>query len=205
MVIFEMIFDETLAGQGVQAISLVERPAIESNFITLSDAIIPIKLAADKERRVVMGAVLIPAKPILRRDPKTDEEFYIFFSNTTIQNVAEHYLLRGLQSSSTIEHEKSAKGVTLVESWLVVDAEKDKSAFYELDVPVGTWMAALKITDENLWKEYIETGDLKGFSIEGYFGMEMREQIVNASRIEKKDAKTLGQMIEEMSEKFNTK
>lgn len=198
MTLFEMIFDETLAGQGVQAISLVEKPAIESNFIKLSEDEMPVKLAADKERRVVMGAVLIPSKAILRRDPKTQEEFYIYFSNDTIEKVAEHFLLRGLQNAATIEHEKQAKGITLVESWLVVDPEKDKSAVYGLDVPAGTWMAGLKITDEKIWDEYIETGELKGFSIEGYFGMELRKKI-EAAKVEK----SVSDLIDELADKLN--
>jgi len=194
MTIFEMIFDPELANQGVNAISLVEHPAIESNFIALKADEIPVKLAKDEERRVVMGAVLIPDKPIMRRDPKTKEEFYIYFSSATIQNVAEHFLLRGNQSKATLEHEKSAAGITLVESWLVVDPEKDKSAFYELNVPAGTWMAALKVNNDTVWNDFIKTGELQGFSIEGYFGMEMRDVEM------KKEKKTISQLIDELAE-----
>lgn len=198
MTIFEMIFDPLLANQGVHAISLVERPAIESNFIALKAEEIPIKLAADTERRVVMGAVLIPDKPILRVDPKTNEEFYIYFSSPTVQSIAEHFLLRGMQGAATLEHEKSAKGITLVESWLVVDPEKDKSAFYNLSVPAGTWMAALKIEDDAIWNDFIKSGELKGFSIEGYFGMELRDIEMNAEA----KKKTINEMLEEMADQF---
>ena len=194
MTIFEMIFDPELANQGVNAISLVEHPAIESNFIALKADEIPVKLAKDEERRVVMGAVLIPDKPIMRRDPKTKEEFYIYFSAPTIQNVAEHFLLRGNQSKATLEHEKSAAGITLVESWLVVDPEKDKSAFYKLSVPAGTWMAALKVNNDTVWNDFIKTGELQGFSIEGYFGMEMRDIEMKSHK------KTISQLIDELAE-----
>lgn len=199
MTIFEMIFDPLLANQGVNAISLVEHPAIESNFITLKAAEIPLKLAADKERKVVMGAVLIPDKPILRRDPKTNEEFYIYFSSQTIQDVAEHFLLRGNQSHATLEHEKSTEGITLVESWLVVDPAKDKSAFYGLDVPAGTWMAALKVADEKVWNDFIKTGQFQGFSIEGYFGMEMRDLEMSKTKPAKR---TINEMLEELADQF---
>lgn len=193
MTIFEMIFDPELANQGVNAISLVEHPAIESNFIALKADEMPVKLAKDEERRVVMGAVLIPDKPILRRDPKTKEEFYIYFSAPTIQAVAEHFLLRGNQSKTTLEHEKSASGITLVESWLVVDPEKDKSAFYNLSLPAGSWVAGLKVNNDEIWNEFIKTGELQGFSIEGYFGMEMREIEMKSHQ------KTLNEMLEELA------
>jgi hypothetical protein len=199
MTIFEMIFDPLLANQGVRAISLVEHPAIESNFIALKADETPVKLAAVPERRVVMGAVLIPDKPILRNDPKTQEDFYIYFSTPTVESIAEHFLLRGMQGAATLEHEKQAKGITLVESWIVVDPEKDKAAFYNLSVPAGTWMAALKVEDDTIWNDFIKTGELKGFSIEGYFGMELRD-IEMSKTPEKK--KTVNEMLEEMADQF---
>lgn len=195
MTIFEMMFDPELANQGVNAISLVEKPAIESNFVALKD--VPVQFAAVNERRVVMGAVLIPNKPILRRDDKTGEDFTIYFSGDTVQKVAEHFLLRGLQRATTVEHAVNAEGLTLVESWLVVDPEKDKSAFYNLSVPAGTWMGAVKVENDEIWDEFVKTGKLNGFSIEGYFQMEAREKL-EASKVKK----TLGEMIEELSEQF---
>lgn len=202
MTVFEMIFDPALANNGVHAISLVEKPAIESNFVALKD--MPLQLAAVKERHVVLGAVLIPNKPILRRDPKSQEEFYIFFSKETIEQVAEFYMLRGLQAHTTVEHEVNAKGITLVETWLVADAEKDKAAAYGLQLPVGTWVGAMKVENDVVWDEFIKEGKLNGFSIEGYFGMEVRdEMLAQAKRLPApEEKKTLGSLIEELSNKF---
>ena len=53
--------------------------------------------------------------------------------------------------------------------FLVEDEEKDKSRLYGLDVPVGTWMGAVKVNNDEIWDEYVKTGKVKGFSIEGYF------------------------------------
>ena len=61
------------------------------------------------------------------------------------------------------------KGLTLVESWIVENKEKDKTALYGLDVPVGTWMGSVKVENEDVWNDYVKTGKVKGFSIEGYF------------------------------------
>ena len=165
MRIIELILDEDEA-IGVEAISVVENPAIESDFIALNNQ--EIKLAEiNKEKRLLMGALLIPQKPIYRKSGK--EEYYIFFSRKTVERASQMYLQNGNQSQSTLEHDKQLKGLTLVESWIVEDKEKDKTALYGLDVPVGTWMGSVKVENDEIWNEYILTKKCKGFSIEGYF------------------------------------
>ena len=165
MRIIELILDEDEA-IGVEAISVVENPAIESDFIALNNQ--EIKLAEiNKEKRLLMGALLIPQKPIYRKSGK--EEYYIFFSKKTVARASQMYLQNGNQSQSTLEHDKQLKGLTLVESWIVEDKEKDKTALYGLDVPVGTWMGSVKVDNDEIWNEYILTKKCKGFSIEGYF------------------------------------
>lgn len=165
MKIIELILDEDEA-IGVEAISVVENPAIESDFIALNNQ--EIKLAEiNKEKRLLMGALLIPQKPIYRKSGK--EEYYIFFSRKTVERASQMYLQNGNQSQSTLEHDKQLKGLTLVESWIVEDKEKDKTALYGLDVPVGTWMGSVKVDNDEVWNDYVKSGKVKGFSIEGYF------------------------------------
>ena len=165
MRIIELILDEDEA-IGVEAISVVENPAIESDFIALNNQ--EIKLAEiNKEKRLLMGALLIPQKPIYRKSGK--EEYYIFFSKKTVARASQMYLQNGNQSQSTLEHDKQLKGLTLVESWIVEDKEKDKTALYGLDVPLGTWMGSVKVDNDEVWNDYVKSGKVKGFSIEGYF------------------------------------
>jgi hypothetical protein len=165
MRIIELILDEDEA-IGVEAISVVENPAIESDFIALNNQ--EIKLAEiNKEKRLLMGALLIPQKPIYRKSGK--EEYYIFFSRKTVERASQMYLQNGNQSQSTLEHDKQLKGLTLVESWIVEDKAKDKTALYGLDVPVGTWMGSVKVDNDEIWNDYVKSGKVKGFSIEGYF------------------------------------
>ena len=165
MRIIELILDEDEA-IGVEAISVVENPAIESDFIALNNQ--EIKLAEiNKEKRLLMGALLIPQKPIYRKSGK--EEYYIFFSKKTVARASQMYLQNGNQSQSTLEHDKQLKGLTLVESWIVEDKEKDKTALYGLDVKVGTWMGSVKVDNDEVWNDYVKSGKVKGFSIEGYF------------------------------------
>ena len=165
MKMIELILDDDEA-IGVEAISVVENPAIESDFIALHNQ--EIKLAEiNKEKRLLMGALLIPQKPIYRRNG--EDEYYIFFSKNTVLKASQMYLQNGNQSNSTLEHDSQLKGLTLVESWIVEDKAKDKTALYGLDVPVGTWMGSVKVDNDEVWNSYVKTGKVKGFSIEGYF------------------------------------
>lgn len=165
MKIIELILDEDEA-IGVEAISVVENPAIESDFIALNNQ--EIKLAEiNKEKRLLMGALLIPQKPIYRKSGK--EEYYIFFSRKTVARASQMYLQNGNQSQSTLEHDKQLKGLTLVESWIVEDKVHDKSVKYGMDLPLGSWVGSVKVDNDEIWNDYVKTGKVKGFSIEGYF------------------------------------
>jgi len=166
MEVFELIIDEESFGAGVNAISLVSDPAIESDWITLSKQKIELKVL-DEEKRILMGAALIPNKPIFRRDAE-DNEYNIFFSTKTIRKASELFLQNGLQNESTLEHEIPIKGNTIVESWIKEDEVKDKSVLHGLSVPVGTWLVSMKINDDKIWK-MAKAGEIKGISIEGYF------------------------------------
>ena len=170
MKIIELILDEEQDDIGVDAISIVENPAIESDFVALKNQ--EIKLAeVDKEKKILMGALLIPNKPIYRNGG--EGEYYIYFSKDTIVKASQMFLQNGKQSNSTLEHSQALNGLTLVESWIVEDKAKDKTALYGLDVPVGTWMGSVKVNNDDVWNEYVKTNKVKGFSIEGYFADKM--------------------------------
>lgn len=168
MEIVELILDEENEDQmvGIEAISIVESGAIESDFISMSDQ--EIKLAkVDDEKRIVMGAALIPNKPIFRK--RNDTMFYVYFSEDTVRRSSELFFQNGNQSNATLEHQMKANGLTVVESWIVEDKEKDKSAIYNLDLPVGSWVISMKIEDDELWQQIKEGKKYKGFSIEGFY------------------------------------
>ena len=188
MKLIELILDDDDA-IGVEAISVVENPAIESDFIALSNQ--EIKLAEiSKEKRLLMGALLIPNKPIYRKSG--EDEYHIFFSKDTITKASQMYLQNGNQSNSTLEHDSQLKGLTLVESWIVEDKQKDKTALYGLDVPVGTWMGSVKVDNDEIWNQYVKTGKVKGFSIEGYFADKLEKPKAELSA----DEKIINELIE---------
>ena len=192
MRIIELILDEEQEGSGIEAISIVESPAIESDFVALNSE--EIKLAeVDKDKKILLGALLIPNKPIYRNGE--EGEYYIFFSKDTIVNASQMYLKNGYQNKSTLEHDEALNGLTLVESWIVEDEVMDKSRKYGLNVPVGTWMGAVKVNNEEIWQEYVKTNKVKGFSIEGYFADKMGKPKEEAKEDLSADDKIINEIV----------
>jgi len=171
MDIIELVIDENEEFSGIDAISVVENPAIEEDFVALKKQN-PIQLKEiDAEKRILMGAALVPDRPIYRK--REEHEFYIYFSKQTIRKASELFLMRGNQHKATLEHKNEyLEGMTIVESWLVEDKQQDKSAKYDFDVPVGTWMVSMKVDNDKVWTK-VKAGEIKGFSIEGYFADKM--------------------------------
>jgi len=169
MRIVELILDEDQE-IGVEAISVVENPAIEEDFIALKSQ--EFKLAeVDKERRILMGALLIPNKPIYRKNG--EDEYYIYFSKDTVLKASQMYLMQGNQNNATMEHQYAINGLSLVESWLVEDKVHDKSVKYGMELPLGTWVGSVKVNNDKIWNEFVKTGLVRGFSIEGFFADRM--------------------------------
>ena len=172
--IVELIIDEENEENqdGVFAISLVEQPAIESDFIALSkqEKQVEVQFATqDKEKQVLTGAVLIPNKQILRVDKETGDDYYVYFSKQTIAKASQLFMMNNYQSNHTLHHKSELNNLTVVESWLK-DNPIDKSVKYGFEkLPEGTWFVSVKVNDKAIWDEYVKTGKVKGFSIEGYF------------------------------------
>ena len=176
---------------GVEAISVVENPAIEEDFIALKKQ--EYKFAEqDKEKRLLVGAALVPNKPIFRKNK--DDEYYIFFSKETVRKASQMFFKNGNQSQATLEHQVKLDGMTVVESW-IVESDKDKSRHYGLDVPVGTWMVSMKVESDAVWQDYVKDGKVKGFSIEAYFSDRMSrpkdKTLSDLNAIEDDEAKDL--------------
>ena len=151
--------------EGVFAISLVDMPAIEENFIKLSAEEVQLKVL-DEEKRIVVGFALVPEKRIYRR--KKDKEFNIYFTKETIAKTQELFMRKLNLSNFTLDHKKKVQGVSVIESWVVEDPKNDKSNMYNLNAKGGEWVLMSKIYNDEIWKE-IKEGKFKGYSIEGNF------------------------------------
>ena len=182
MRIVELIIDEKDEQSGIDAISVVMSPAIESNFIHLSKHQVELK-EIDAEKRIIMGAALIPDKQIYRKNDKTKDEYYIYFSKATIRKASELFLMNANQNNSTLEHSQKLKGLSVVESW-IIEGDNDKSKNYGFDLPQGTWMISMKVNNDEIWDK-VKLGEVKGFSIEGYFADKLEMSLKNNDMEEK--------------------
>jgi len=176
MKLYELQIEEDGVDE-VFAISLVEAPAIESDFIYFDKQTIQFA-KVDTEQRMLIGPILIPDKQILRMDGE-GQPYHVFFTKDTVKKLAQNYLMKKYTDKATLEHEGKIKGVHLVESW-IKDNKLDKSNGYGLNLPQGSWVGMFKITDDKIWNEYVKDGKVKGFSIEGLFS----HKLIHASEDE---------------------
>ncbi len=154
---------------GIMAVSFVEYPAIESNFIALK-RVIEAKLSVDRKKQLLTGALLIPDQLIYRYDDHLGE-YYITFSREEIEKIALK-MMRNCNSlgNTTHQHEKALRGNYLAELWIVNNSKCDKSIALGLgELPKGTLVVSYKINDPSYWRTEVLTGNVKGFSLEGIF------------------------------------
>jgi hypothetical protein len=166
MKLIELIIDEEAELFGIDAISIVKEPAINSSFVALKEDKI-LLAEVDADRHILIGAALIPDKPIYRH--QDGEEFHVYFSKRTVRRAMELFFKYGNQNNSTLEHEHKLNGLSVSESWIVEDKKNDKSNLYDIDVPVGTWMVSVKVENDAVWSEWVKEKKVSGFSIEGFF------------------------------------
>lgn len=170
--LIELLIEDE-ADVAVEAISLVKFPAIESNFIFFSKQgkkkeMVSLASIEDEDQRMLIGAALIPDKHIPRYDEFNDEEYDVYFSQSTVKLAAEMFLKQNRTNDHTFEHKENVDNVHVVESWLVTNPEMDKSKHYGLSVPEGTWMVRVHVANDDMWK-FVKEQEVQGFSIEGYF------------------------------------
>jgi hypothetical protein len=172
---YKMFIDEEDQESGVFAISLVENPAIESNWVYLSKHYKIELAAANADKQLLIGPVLIPNKEIPRIDQETGEEYNIVFDEAVIEKAAQLFLQRQYNNSSTLEHNAPLSDISFVESWIVADPNADKTNAYGLSYPKGTWVVMAKVNNMDIWDNFVKTGKVAGFSLEGLFGHNLVE------------------------------
>ena len=194
--VIELIIDEENEISGIDAISIVDDPAIQEDFIMLSSQ--EVKLAeVDQEKQILMGPALIPNKKIYRKNG--EDEYFIYFSKDTVRKASELFLTKGNQNNATLEHDGDLEGLSVVESWIIDDTNQDKSRKYGFDLPNGTWMVSMKVYDDSVWSDYVKTGKVKGFSIEGHFADAMERPQEQLPEYGEEELEALS-LIEELTE-----
>lgn len=168
MRVYELFINDEMK-DGLDAISVVGSPAMESQFVALKKEEKKQTFAkVDDKKRILMGVIMKPNKKIYRYDEASKEEYEVFFSEQTVRRASELYFKNNKQRNFNVEHNsEDVLEAYLVESWIVEDSKKDKSAIYGLDAEVGDWVGTLKFESDEEYKKALENGT--GFSLEGVF------------------------------------
>ncbi len=158
---------------GVDRLSLVARPAVQTNFIALSEAekVHRIQLLkSNLAQQMLYGVALKPDQLIYRRDADGGE-YNITFPKDQVTKIAQRYLKNGNQNKINIEHTDKMIPASVVETWITVDTDKDKIKAVGLaeDLPVGSWCVGIKVDRLEDWEAYVESGAVLGISLEGDF------------------------------------
>ena len=150
----------------VLAMSVVDAPAVESEFVYLSKQKVDKFIALEENtKHMIYGCALRPDFPIYRNDGV--EEYYLEFSKDAVEKLARNFMVNGLQQNFTQAHKSEVEGITITESWIKADMEKDKSVALGLDaeLPVGTWLIGAYCNNADIWDK-VKAGTYHGFSVE---------------------------------------
>lgn len=159
---------------GVYAISFVDCPANEVDFVALNKPANEILLNRDNHKQILTGAVLKPEQLIFRNSPQLGD-YYIRFSADQIEKIAHKMMRTGIAlHNTTHQHQTPLDGNYLTELWIVEDPDTDKSKALGFEnLPKGTLMCSYKVEDKEYWTREVMTGNVKGFSLEGFFNQQI--------------------------------
>lgn len=170
MKVFYIAIDDSVTG--IDAISLVQSPAVEHDFLCFSKDEKPVSLKFDNAKHIITGVVCLADTPIYRYNEKHGE-YYVVFTKETIRKMVEKFAKDGLFSSVNLQHDdkRFVEGVYMVESY-ITDKERGINPVEFSDIPEGSWICSYYIENEALWNEIINGDKLNGFSLQGVFRLE---------------------------------
>jgi len=170
--IYKLVIDENIESESeVDFVALVDRPAIEKNFLAFNkNEIIDRKYFAidNEEQKIISGALMLANTPIYRNDH--NGEYYVIFDADTIKKIALKFFKKGYQKNVNLMHDEGMilEDITMFESW-IKDSKRGIMGMQGFeDVPDGSWFGSFKIENDDVWK-MVKEGKIKGFSVEGIF------------------------------------
>lgn len=167
---------------GMKRMSLVSSPAVEYGFLKFSTERQPVRLSVhDEERRLIYGVLARADMPIYRSDAMG--EYFIVFSRDAIRMMAEKYIAEGRANMFNLQHEDGSEveGVCMVQ-WFIKDTARGIAPAEFPDVEDGSLFGEFHVLNDDVW-EGIKRGDFRGFSLEGFFGMEPAEGILSTEKV----------------------
>lgn len=182
------VYRATLCSEncGMKKISLVDAPAVLTDFQAFADAEQPMRYAVqDEDRRLVYGVIMRANFPIYRYTKKTGE-YYILYDADTIREMAEKYLSEGRQDNVNLQHEEGTdvEGVNLVQ-WFIKDTARGIAPAGFEEIEDGSLFGEFHITNDEVWAG-VKGGTYKGFSLEGIFGREEVDAVVSTEKLSTK-------------------
>ena len=182
--VYKAIIDSE--NEGIFKVSLVDYPAVESNFVAFKKESEPLRFKVeDEEQHLLTGVVMRCSWPIYRR---TDEgfEYYIVYEAETIKTMAQKLLEDNAQNNINLMHEDGSDvtDVKMLEIF-IKDSDKGISPAGFEDIEEGSLFATYKVESDDLWQQ-IKDGTFKGFSLEGYFSLQDTNQFVKNNKQYKK-------------------
>ena len=160
-------------GTGMDAISLVDEPAVEVDFLAFAKETPKMKFTKDDEKHIITGIAMNANMPIYRRNG--DYEYYTMFTPAAIEKLVVDYSKKNLFNSVNLQHDDDTfqDGIYMIESYFI---NKERGiAPKEFDVEDGSYVVSYKVENEELWNEIKNSDNFKGFSIQGYFALNDEE------------------------------
>ena len=188
------VYNATISDEetGMFKISLVDDPAVQSNFLAFDKTRKPLLYAiANEEKRIVRGVVMRADFPIYRYDKKMGE-YYIIYKADSIRQMAEKYLLESRQNDVNLMHnaDSDVDGVQMVQYFIKdTDAGVSPTGFEE--IADGSLFAEFHIVNDEVW-DAVKDGSYKGFSLEGVFDL-----------VPEQDEKKVESIVDSLEGKFN--
>ena len=173
--VYEMVINpEETSDVEVSFVALVDKPAIERNFMAFKDA--RLNFAVNEEQRIISGPAMVADVPIYRKDE--NGEYNVFFSAKTIQDIALKFFKKDYHKNLNLFHDPSLSldGVTIFESFVSDKARGIQPMKGFEDLPDGSWFISAKVDNEQVWQQ-IKSGAVKGFSVEGIFSFMTKNKL----------------------------
>lgn len=197
--VFKITINESLENKtGIDFISLVDYPAIETNWVAMAEKK-PLKFAFNSDKKLLYGPALIPDLPIYRFDAKMGE-YFVVFTKEEIQKIVRKFQKQNKNLNLNYQHQPNSQiDAVIQEIWLT--SKTDKSQDFGFNLPEGSAFVVTYVEDDKFWNEQVKTGNVKGYSIEGFLDMEFKKQ--NMSDLKFIEAKTTdGMMLKTSSESW---
>ncbi len=182
----------------VEYLSLVLNPAVEDQFVAFNqqEKTSGIVLenfqfkTQDESKHIVTGIFMRAGKPIKRIDEDTNEEYFVRFSADNIERAVKKFFKNKFNANIDKEHNNELlKGCYIVDSWFIRDKDSNPLKAFGFTVNPGDWAGSVLIDNAEIWDEYVKTGKIRGFSVEGLFKFGKKKVITTGfTEVEEEDS-----------------